>query len=95
MTTDLKDGARVGLTIWVIGIVLTIVVHVIFGWKNPHSPPASSIIVFVGLIIVLIRLVSNAYRILFDINKDKNKGEIIIHLFGAVIMTIFVFINLD
>lgn len=91
MNSIFKNGVKLGLIIWLIGIILTIITHLIFGWSNPHAPPTSFVVVCITLITVLIRMLTNIRKILFDIGNSKNKGELIVHLLGiGIVLILFV-----
>jgi hypothetical protein len=87
MNKDFKKGLFIGFAIYLIGTILTIIVHKITGWDYPHAPPVSFLVILLFIIIGLIRLLINAFNISENRNKSKNKGEIIIHLiiFGLIL----------
>lgn len=62
MNTEFKKGVIDGFTIYAIGILAIIVVHLIFGWSNMPSPPASAIPLFITLVTGSYRLLSSALK---------------------------------
>jgi hypothetical protein len=92
MGIEFKKGVFWGLKIYLAGFVLTLLIHLIFGWKNHHSPPESIYGIFFTLIFALIRIIINISSI---ITKDKfeiNKGELYCHLIIWGLITLFLFI---
>lgn len=68
----------IGLVIYFIGAIATIVAHMILGWKNIHSPPPSIVVVLMILLVGFFRTLFNMLKIvLSNDSKDKirNKGE--------------------
>ena len=51
MTVDFKTGLKTGFIIYGIGILLTIAVHLIFGFDYPHAPPASIVPLLLTLVV--------------------------------------------
>jgi hypothetical protein len=87
--SDLQSGVVIGLSIYGIGTILTVIVHQIFGWHNPHSPPASAIPLFVTLIIGGWRLLVTAFNTILEKSKMA-KGELMVHIGAGIIVFGFV-----
>ena len=88
MNPELGKGLKFGSILWAIGVILTLAVHLIFGWKYPHAPPASSLVVFTTIIVGLFRLCTNIHNIFFQLRPERNKGELIVHVLAFGIVTI-------
>src|SRR5687768_9564745 len=90
MNPDYKKGLKTGLIVYGIGIALTILTHMVFGWDYPHAPPTSFIIVVALLILGAIRFVKNASNIYFDREKERSKGEILVHVIVLGLFLLFI-----
>jgi hypothetical protein len=88
MNSDFQRGVKIGLSIYGIGIVLTIIVHLIFGWDYPHGPPTSAIPLFLTLVVGGLRLLSTALMTMAE-RSQKAKGELIVHISVGVIILVF------
>jgi hypothetical protein len=88
MNSEFKKGLRTGLLVYGIGITLTVLTHMVFGWDNAHAPPTSFIIVLALLILGAIRLTKNTSNIYFGRDRERSKGEISVHLviFGLFLL---------
>lgn len=64
MRSDFQRGAKIGLSIYGIGIGLTVIVHLIFGWDYPHGPPVSAIPLFLTLVVGGLRLIVTALMVM-------------------------------
>ena len=93
MTKEYRKGLMVGLLIYFIGTIATVIGHVIIGRGYVHAPPASFFIFVLTLIVGLVRLVLNLVKVfLIEIisGRDKLKGEMLVH--GFIITLVFIFI---
>jgi hypothetical protein len=90
MSSAVKKGILIGLAIYGVGVVLTIIVHLIFGWENPHAPPHSFIVVLGTFVIGAIRFFITGHNALMK-NSATAKGELVVHAFVALL---FVLLNL-
>jgi len=90
MNSEYKKGLQTGLIVYGIGIALTVLTHMVFGWDNAHAPPTSFIIVLALVILGAIRLMKNAANIYYNREKERSKGEITVHLvvFGLLMLLI-------
>ena len=91
MNPDSILGIKIGIAIWVVGILSTIVVHLLVGWDYPHAPPFSFLVVCLTVVISLIRFLSNFRNILFGVKVVQNKAELFTHLLGFTILSITFF----
>lgn len=89
MNSDFQRGVKIGLSIYGIGIVLTVIVHLIFGWDYPHGPPTSAIPLFLTMVVGGLRLLLTALMTMAE-KSQKAKGELIVH--NAVVGIILVFL---
>ncbi|HEY5745536.1 MAG TPA: hypothetical protein VIU12_05650 [Chryseolinea sp.] len=89
MSSALKKGILIGLALYGLGAVLTVIVHLIFGWESPHAPPVSAIPVFFTLVIGAIRLFITANNV-FMKNSATAKGELAIHAFVALLLVLLI-----
>jgi hypothetical protein len=87
--SDLQRGVVIGLSIYGIGTILTVIVHQIFGWLNPHSPPTSALPLFLTLIIGAWRLLVTAFNGILKKSKTA-KGELMVHIGAGIIVFGFV-----
>ena len=74
-----------------IGVAFITVTHLIFGWDNPHAPPTSFLVVLAVVMLGLFRFVKNAFNILHDRDKERSKGELLIHVFIFSLLALFFF----
>ena len=88
MNSDFLRGVKIGLSIYGIGIVLTVIVHLIFGWDYPHGPPTSAIPLFLTLVVGGLRLLLTALMTMAE-KSLKAKGELIVHIAVVVIILVF------
>lgn len=62
-----------------IGIVLTVIVHLIFGCDYPHGPPTSAIPLFLTFVVGGLRLLFAALMAMAE-KSQKAKGELTVHI---------------
>lgn len=89
MSLDFKIGIKTGLIIYGIGIILTIIVHLIFGWDYPHGPPTSALPLFLTLAVGALRLLLTLLKAMAE-KSQRAKGELLVHL--TIVIIIFCFI---
>ncbi|SHG82679.1 hypothetical protein SAMN04488109_2024 [Chryseolinea serpens] len=89
MQSEQKKGILIGLAIYGVGTVLTVIVHWIYGWKYPHGPPPSAIPIFVTIVIGAIRLLITAYRVILK-KSALAKGELIVHASAALVLILLI-----
>jgi hypothetical protein len=92
MEIEFKRGFFWGLRVYLSGFILTLIIHLIFGWENYHSPPASIFGIFFTLIFSLLRVIINISSIITKIKVQINKGELYCHLALWAIISILLFI---
>jgi hypothetical protein len=93
MTKQYKAGFAIGLLIYVVGLLATVVGHWIMEWEYVHGPPPSFLIVVLTLFIGFIRVIIILINLLSSYNlskKDRHKGELLIH--GVVFILILTLI---
>src|SRR5688500_4660119 len=88
MKSDFQRGVKIGLSIYGIGIVLTVIVHMIFGWDYPHGPPTSAIPLFLTFVVGGLRLLFTALMTMAE-KSPKAKDELIVHIGLGVIILAF------
>lgn len=76
MDKQFKTGVNRTITFYLIGLVLTLIVHAFWGWDIPHAPPSSFLVSMIFVFIGLLWFVSA----LIDIDCPKSKGEVVVHL---------------
>jgi hypothetical protein len=84
-----KKGIFIGLAIYGVGMILTFIIHLIYGWEYPHGPPVSIIPIFVTLAVGTIRLLTTAHHV-FMHNSSLAKGELVIHAFVFLVVVLLV-----
>jgi hypothetical protein len=89
MTREFKTGVQTGLAIYGVGILLTIVLHLIFGWDSAHAPPTSFIGAVLALVVGAIRLLITTDKFLIR-GSVVAKGEWVVHVVVAGLLTLFV-----
>lgn len=89
MSSALKKGILTGLAIYGLGTILTVIVHLIFGWEYHHGPPASAIPVFFTLVIGAVRVFITTHNAFMQ-NSSLAKGELAIHVFVALLLVLFI-----
>jgi hypothetical protein len=89
MSGDFEGGIKTGLTIYGVGALLTIVVHIIFGGGNSHTPPISIIPFFMTLIAGGGRMLMVIFMLVKSGN-GKAKEEFLVHAVSFVIVLIFI-----
>jgi hypothetical protein len=94
MDSELKKGVIDGFTIYAVGIFVTLVVHLIYGWANMHSPPASAIPAFITLIVGSYRLLSTALKT-FAQQSQQAKGELFVHIGAALLLLAFIRMSMN
>ena len=94
MSEEFKKGISVGLVIYLVAAVLTMVTHMIVGWEYVHAPPASFVVILLALLVGAIRFFVCLWRITADNNKSGAKGEMLIHAgVFALFFIAFLFIS--
>jgi hypothetical protein len=89
MNPEFKKGITTGLIIYGAGTLLTVILHLIYGWDSPHSPPTSFFSVFLTLAIGAIRLLITAFKALIH-GTEESKGELMVHVGVGVLVVLFV-----
>ncbi len=80
MSEEFKKGISVGLVIYLVGAVLTMVTHMVVGWGYMHAPPASFFVILLALLVGAIRFFACLWRITSDNNESAAKGEMLVHV---------------
>ncbi|MCP9766059.1 hypothetical protein EGI31_24240 [Lacihabitans soyangensis] len=78
--SDFKIGLLIGFLIYLLGAVLTYLVHQLTGWSYGHAPPVSFLVIIITYIVGIIRSVFNKANMSLNYNKNRNKGELMVHL---------------
>jgi H+/Cl- antiporter ClcA len=92
--SDLKNGLIIGILIYLFGALLTYLVHKLTGWSYGHAPPVSFLVIILTYIVGIIRSIFNKANLSINYKKNRNKGELIIHLtilgltFGLILLEI-------
>lgn len=73
MNSDFQRGIKIGLSIYGIGIVLTVIVHLIFGWDYPHGPPTSATALFLTLVVGGLRILFTVLMTLAEKSKKSKR----------------------
>ncbi len=93
--SDFKIGLIIGFLIYLFGALLTYLVHQLTGWSYGHAPPISFLVIVLTYIVGIIRTVINKVNMSLNFNKNRNKGEVMVHLtilgltFGLILLEIF------
>lgn len=85
MSSDFKIGIKTGLIIYGVGIVFTIIVHLIFGWDYPHGPPSSALPLFLTLLVGALRLLLTLMKTMTEKSQRAN-GELLVHVTVALLI---------
>ena len=86
MNLDYKRGLKTGFIVYLIGISLVILTHLVLGFDGAHSPPTSFVVVLALVILGIFRLVTNLSRIITGKSVEKSKGELLIHVIFLVLV---------
>ncbi len=89
MNRELKKGLTLGLIIYSLGILATTVVHLIFGWSNPHTLPPAIVPVVVTLFVAALRVVISGFNLVTR-KSEAAKGELIVHACAGFLIVVII-----
>lgn len=89
-TNEYKKGMFYSGAHYLIGAIITIIVHSILGWEYPHAPPPSFFIIVLFSFIGFLWIIRNVINIKREKNKARNKGELTVHLIPAILFLLFI-----
>jgi hypothetical protein len=88
MHSGFKKGVLTGLAIYGAGILVTVILHFIFGWDYHHAPPTSAIAIFITLATGAARLLITTGRVIRQ-RSAAAKGELVVHVIIALLIVLF------
>jgi hypothetical protein len=85
---EFKTGLKTGLMIYGVGILLTVIVHLIFGCDYRHGPPTSALPLFLTLLVGAFRLLLTLLKTV-SVRSHQTMGELLVHVVVACLVIAF------
>lgn len=86
--TKASKGLKRTLAFYLLGLLLTILVHLFYGFGNADTPPASFFALLFFIAVGVCWFLLDIFLILVKKKANKEKADLLVHIIGLLVFSV-------